>query len=1422
MKNITKKGRSVLAAATSLAMLAGLGANINFRLSASAENSEDYNYYKSEYNSAQEVREAAIAKNREIAAEGAVLLKNDNYLPLKPESGQKLKVSIFGKNSAALAYFGYGSSDSLAFGGSEGWTRKSKTLYQAFEDNESGFEINPALKAFYQDRSLSGVGRLGGNIMAGPIGDDNYHSALDPYPMGLSTGETPYTSYTQEVINSYADYNDAAIVVLTRVRGEGTDLPKTSLKSWGGGKLDSARNADDHYLQLDAYEVKMMQEVMNNFDNVIVLVNASGPMEAGFLNNPNHYLYTDNGYTASSDQAVEKMNKIKAALTVGLPGTDGCMEIPRILTGAVNPSGHLADTWVYDMKQDPTWQNQGYNGSSSGNYYGTPYVHYDEDIYLGYRYYETRYYEEGKENLADGESWYSGQVQYPFGYGLSYTHFEWALESCETELEGSGLKKDGTITAKVKVTNTGETAGKEVVQLYYSAPYYGGGIAKSHVVLGDFAKTSLLQPGEEETVELKIAVEDMKSYDWNDANGNGFKGYELEHGNYRVIAASAAHDAAEKAINGGALTQTFAVTEDIRYETDAFSGATVSNLFDEVSGKGKTNDKNEFCGVRQYLSRDDFQGTFPTPAEDKKSGKAMQEWNYTISQEFDYGKPWYTEEMPEQAQTAGTAETNKIKIWHLRGRDYDDPLWDAFLNQLTVRELASQIENGFFGTRPIASVDKPSTYDDDGPLGKRNTPDTQWADNTTFAQTFNKQLAYEQGILHGEASLWGVNHAEGSNMMSAPAGSNASNFYNGAPVGRGGTYGLGINTHRSPFAGRNFEYFSEDGVLAGKLGAEVAKGSLEKGCYQIAKHFLLNDQETNRKEVQTWVSEQALREIYAKPFEIAIKEGGLNAVMAGFNSIGNKPCSQYWELLTGLLRNEWGFRGFVITDYQYLPVNMCIRAGCDTMMVNGQLNTPALDSASLTPTHVSAMRESAKSIFYTVVNTSGVQGYGGEPLDAIEYGGVNTLYTVEGVSNDLAVNTARITFTGDKNLEYSLDAQSTLPEGMSLDKDGNLTGAPSRAGEYTFTVNADEKTAGKGIAYPYKTASKTYNLKVYAKDEIPDTIIFEDDTVATIPVGFEFSQNIASAVAFDSQGRLMTDVNYSLAENSELPRGLTLKNGVISGTCTAPEGKYFFTVKAEAEGRQTVTLDFIVRVKKYTISYQAVELSALHVGESVYTSLATATNDDGLTIQYALKEGDKLPDGLTLSPRGILAGTPVRACVDREFTVIASASVAKPVETTYKITVYGLEIEDVVFDEVLAGKNYSFAISATPNDGNTVDEIVYSLKEGSSLPKGFRLSSDGKIRGAATEIGKQSFTVVVQAHGYEPVEASVTLNVYGVFEDGVTSDVDGVAMATPPVAVVEETNTVAIIVGITVPVAVLAAGAAVALILIKKNKNKEN
>lgn len=393
---------------------------------------DDYQYYKRDEN----VGATNNALNQEIASEGMVMLKNDGLLPLTKQKngGEELKISVFGKHSVQLTDRGFGSSDTF-YG--------TNNNLQSILDSSDTFAVNPVLKEFYENTSKSGNFRL----------DGDYHGSMDSFKAGMPTWETPQENYNRypEIAQSYKDYNDAAIVVLSRYAGEGNDLPTTSLKSWDtlddSNKFDSARSWNSHYLQLDKYEVDMLQSVMANFDNVIVLVNSANPFELGFLNDPEHYLYTDNEFTTTTAEAEEMMGHLKAAFHIGFPGSTGALAIPELLDGTVNPSGHLADTWAVNFMNNPVMDNFGYNGSGDGNksVSGVEYVHYDEDIYVGYRYYETKYFTEGGDD-ENGNAWYDAEVMYPFGYGLSYTTFDWELLRDQSTAENTQLEKDGVIT----------------------------------------------------------------------------------------------------------------------------------------------------------------------------------------------------------------------------------------------------------------------------------------------------------------------------------------------------------------------------------------------------------------------------------------------------------------------------------------------------------------------------------------------------------------------------------------------------------------------------------------------------------------------------------------------------------------------------------------------------------------------------------------------------------------------------------------------------------------------------------------------------------------------------------------------------------------------------------------------------------------
>ena len=1266
--------------------------------------------------------------NVEMCEEGFVMLKNDNgYLPLKKENheNQKYKISMFGNNSVEYAYFGFGSSDTSGIGalpdGSvwESAYAATTELYQAFQQSET-FELNPTLVDFYLNDEKSGDIRMGGDS----------HSSLDGYTAGLDIGETPVENYGERELNSLKVYNDAAVVVITRPAAEGADLAKTSLNNWNdisaANKLPSARNWDDHSLQLDKNEVGMIQLALKNFDNVIVLVNSCAQFEVGFLDDPGHYLYSDNGFAATDEEKTAAMNKIKAAMFISYPGRYGALAVPRLLDGTVNPSGKLADTWMRNFKDDPVWQNQGYGGNKENIKNGDYFVHYDEDIYVGYRYYETRYITEGTEGQGN-DRWYRDNVIYPFGYGLSYTDFTWS-DAEITCGNGDNLASDGTITAKVKVTNSGSVAGKDVVQLYYNAPYIDKGIEKSHVVLGDFAKTKLLAPGDSEVVTIDMKVSDMKSYDWSDANNNKFKGYELDAGKYNIVLAHDAHDAAQLP---AAQTATFDLAEGIQYDADPETGSAVGNLFDDVS----TNEK----GVQVYMSRSDFNGTYPTPSEWKKNNLPKQgKRKYEINEEYDSDKPWHSDVKYTQPLTPRSYEQNEIKLWHLRGRELSDPLWDELLDQLTAEEMANLIGTGNYSTMAIPSIDKPFTKENDGPLGNRFCVSIQWQSAIVTAQTFNRELTYLQGRLFGNGCMYPLNESAG------------------------GTYGPGLETHRSPFAGRNMEYYSEDPVLGGEMCAPFMKGTWDMGAYQLLKHFVLNNCETERNSISTWASEQAIREVYAKAYEIVVKSGYCVGMMSAVSYIGDMPCTTSWPLLTGLLRDEWGFEGFVISDALYQDVELSIRAGNDLMLSPG--NPPRTSSEWLTTTQLYNIRKSAKNILYIIANSFMMDGYGGDQIQGIKYTGSGKLYAVEGVDNTLSVNTAAYSRLSNYPIEYRLRAGSDLPEGMTFNADGTITGAPRKAGTYNISVAAEENTPAS-VVFPFKSQVKAYQFVVYEKVNLPENIFYEEADLGVIPYGFEYSKSIASAVVFDADGKISRDATYSLAPGSKLPAGLTLEGGVISGKTHEVPGSFFFSVVVSHEGKPDVVRDLVCNIKAYAIDYAAKELAALTVGVPAEIDVGDATNADGIDITYRAKATAPLPEGLMLGSDGLIVGTPAKAYTDYRFTVIAEAENARPTEVTYKLTVKGLVFDNKTFDDLLLGKKYSLKLDAYVNDG-TDAAVSFRLKKAADnfMPSGFELLRDGTLVGTVEDLGDVTFVVEALADGREIAEAKITLSIRDVFE----------------------------------------------------------
>ena len=832
----------------------------------------------------EESMDEANALITEIAEEGIVLLENDDdILPLSD-----LKVNLFGWSVTNPCYGGTGS-------GALNDQYDSVTFLEGLED--SGIEYNQELIDFYtdyHDDSLPNVGMWAQDwTLPQPYADD----------------------YSDELIANAVDYSDTAIIFISRVGGEGADLPTDMMAvidgSWAeqhdgdtyyAGTYDDSVNdgqdwdEGDHYLQLTNPEEEMVELVCSNFDNVIVIYNSANAFELGW---------------------VEDYDSIKGVVWCAGTGQTGFDALGEILAGTVNPSGRMVDTYVYDLTATPTWNNFGnfeYDNMEEFSETSTPtFVNYVESIYVGYKFYTTA----AEEGFLD----YDEVVQYSFGYGLSYTTFE--QEMSEIDYDGTNMN------FSVTVTNTGDVAGKDVVEIYYNPPYTNGGIEKASSNLLDFAKTDELEPGASQTIEFSIAVEQMASYD---TYGNGC--YVLEEGDYIISINLDAYDI----IDSQVLT-----LDEVIYDEDNARDS------DETAATNQFADYAE--GDITYLSREDgfanYDEATAAPTSYSMSDEAKADFYNT--QNYLSADATANDEDPD-AEYPTTGASNGIVLADLRGVDYDDEQWDLLLDQLTISEMNSLTSLGGYQTAAISSIEKYRTNDCDGPASINNNftgeGSVGFPAAVMIAATWNDDLAYAFGDSIGQMAT---------------------------EMNVSGWYGPAMNTHRTAFAGRNFEYYSEDGVLSGSMAANAIIGAQEHGVYAYMKHFALNDQESNRCAMLcTWSTEQAIREIYLKPFEIAVKEGGSMAVMSSFNYIGNRWAGGSSTLCENVLRDEWGFEGFVETDYfgvyGYMSADQAVRNGTDLMLVNYATATNDMQYTE-TAGAQQALRESVHRILYVVVNS---------------------------------------------------------------------------------------------------------------------------------------------------------------------------------------------------------------------------------------------------------------------------------------------------------------------------------------------------------------------------------------------------------------------------------------------------------------------
>ena len=843
---------------------------------------------------------------QKIEEEGAVLLKNDGALPL---AGTNRKINLLGYASANPVYGGTGS-------GGSSYTANRTDFVKAFTD--AGFEVNQNLVNLYSPKNNEG-----GNTFSVDFSIPELPATEElAKDMGVEYQYTGDCSF-----EAMKDFSDTAVVVFSRKGGEGNDLPTSMAEN-----TSYAPDQSKHYLELNSAEQSLLEQAEATFDNVIVLINSGNAMELGFLN----------------DEGVD------AALWIGDPGDVGTIGIVNILTGAVNPSGRLPDIYPYAVETTPSYYNFDtfeYTNSNDcfKNFESHPayLVEYQEGISVGYRYYETResydYTTREGENLT-GLS-YNDVVQFPFGYGLSYTSFDWELENTIP----TTVTAQDTLEWNVKVTNTGNVAGKDVVELYYSAPYYsaaegGSGLQKAGEVLGGFAKTKELQPGETETVTISMPVEQMASYDaqkYYTSTGS----YVLEAGEYQISLRTDSHTVKDN------LTMTCKVAENEVFQDSAF-GSGVENCkyvgkrsSDEVVA---TNQFDDAAGDVAYLSRDTWQIVPGTSKE--ATAEQLEAFNNALVVDDSYVNA------DDTAPTFGAK--NGLTLKDMEGLAYDDAQWDKLLDQLTLDDMYKLLGADGWGSAAVDNIGKGQTYEMDGPaalsyvfdafMGTCTYKTVTYPAEVLLAATWNVDLASEFGdAISQEGKAWNIS----------------------------GWYAPGANTHRNAFAGRNFEYYSEDGFLSGSMSAATVGAAEKNGMYCYIKHFALNERETWRHYgLCTWADEQAMREIYFVPFEKAVKEGGSTAVMSSYNNIGTTWAGASTALLTNVLRNEWGFIGTVITDnneeHGFMDIEKAVLAGGTNLLFGW--GTKTFDNLSQTATGQLKMREAAHQYLYTLANSYGV------------------------------------------------------------------------------------------------------------------------------------------------------------------------------------------------------------------------------------------------------------------------------------------------------------------------------------------------------------------------------------------------------------------------------------------------------------------
>lgn len=919
----------------------------------------DTEYFKSDYASFEELKAADMEAAERLTEEGAVLLKNEGgALPLSNTA----KITLLGHSSTNMLVCGTGSADIDATG--------APSLKEAIEARTK-MEVNTAVWNYYQrltdnenDKNYKGDEKYPTNPKKG---DNSIRTGNGSVEGSYTVNEVPWAMLTAQegVTSSFNTYSDAAIIVVARLGGEMYDIP-ASTASKGNPEESPTGNS----LELSYNEIELIRQAKGIFDKVIVLINAANPIECDFLTDPNNEYGVD------------------AALWIGYTGLVGLYGTADLLVGNVNPSGRLVDTYCNDNLTSPAMQNfyssewsnaatwgKDMTGNAGGDLDGNRFYNvYQEGIYVGYRYYETRYEDYVLGANGVGEYDYKADVAYPFGYGLSYTTFEYSDITYEESDDGSA------IDVKLTVTNTGTVAGKEVVQVYFQSEYtaydIANGIEKAAVELCGFAKTKELKVGDSEEVTITVDKQEFRTYDSKNA-----KTYIMDAGDYYLTVGNNAHDALNNIIakkGSGDASKMVAVGSDlVTGNADIVYTWNVAEIDSQTYSVSTENSEEGYAITNQfdsaslsyygetdiaYLSRSNWTGTWP-----EKVSLALTQ---AMHDEMTGIKQYVPEETDEEMPVMGAV--NGKTLVEMMGKDYDDPDWEKLLDQLTYKEMCDLIGIGYHGTVLVNSVSKPKTKDENGPQGfsgkltdilGNSLTVCAYTDENIMAATWNVELMEEIGEHIGEDGLW---------------------------CGYSGLYGPAMNTHRSPYGGRNFEYYSEDGFLAGKIAAAEVKGIQSKGIYVFLKHFALNDEETNCRCISTFANEQSIREIYLQPFEHAVVEGGAHNVMNAFARIGVIWTGAHKGLMTNVLRYEWGMDGFGISDYTSTSYATTAHGrGTYDALLGVIAGTDTFDSSSSEaqskwlvrydytndPHLVNCMREAAHRILYVVGNSSAMNGY---------------------------------------------------------------------------------------------------------------------------------------------------------------------------------------------------------------------------------------------------------------------------------------------------------------------------------------------------------------------------------------------------------------------------------------------------------------